>query len=74
MNDQVTGLVIIPDSIDEAEEAIVYLATHPRKCAEMAAKAYETARGSFEIGSKVRTQSRDSWLSGEPRLAVVVSS
>jgi glycosyltransferase involved in cell wall biosynthesis len=53
VKNQVTGLVISPDSVDEAEEAIAYLATHPDNCAEMGVRAYETARGAFEIGNSL---------------------
>jgi len=45
----VTGLVISPGSVDEAENAIAYLATHPRERSEMASKARETVCQSFNI-------------------------
>jgi glycosyltransferase involved in cell wall biosynthesis len=46
---QVTGLVIPPGSVDEAERAILYLATHAQERAEMASKARETVCQSFNI-------------------------
>jgi glycosyltransferase involved in cell wall biosynthesis len=52
VKDGVTGLVISPGSLDEAENAILYLATHPRERAQMAARSRETACRSFDIESK----------------------
>jgi glycosyltransferase involved in cell wall biosynthesis len=45
----VSGLVVAPDSIDEAENAIVYFATHAGERTEMAKKAREIARRCFDI-------------------------
>jgi glycosyltransferase involved in cell wall biosynthesis len=53
VTDRVTGLVIPAGSLDEAENAILYLATHPRERAEMATRARETARRSFDIDNKI---------------------
>jgi len=52
VTDHVTGLVISVGSLDEAENAILYLATHPRECSEMAVKSREVACRSFDIRSK----------------------
>lgn len=54
VRDRVTGLLIKPGSLDEAEEAILYLATHPRECMEMASKSREAACELFDIESKMR--------------------
>jgi len=53
VTDRVTGLVISAGSLDEAENAILYLATHPHECAEMATRARETVRRSFDIDNKI---------------------
>jgi len=50
---QVTGLVIPPASVDEAENAILYLATRPQERAEMAKKARERACQAFDIENKM---------------------
>ena len=50
---QVTGLVIPPGSLDEAESAILYLATHPDERAEMASKARETVCQDFDIENRI---------------------
>jgi glycosyltransferase involved in cell wall biosynthesis len=50
---QVTGLVIRPGSLDEAENAILYLATHPHERAEMATKARETVSQAFDIENRI---------------------
>ena len=52
VTDHVTGLVIPPGSLDDAENAILHLATHPHECAEMATKAREKALQSFDIVAK----------------------
>lgn len=44
-----TGLVISPGSVQEAEDAIVYLATHVRERSEMGVRAREFMRTSFDI-------------------------
>jgi glycosyltransferase involved in cell wall biosynthesis len=53
VTDRATGFVISPGSLDEAENAILYLAMHPRECAEMATKARNTACQSFDIVTKI---------------------
>jgi glycosyltransferase involved in cell wall biosynthesis len=53
VKDQVTGLVIPDNSLDAAEKAILYLATHPRERAEMASKARETVCEHFDIDEKM---------------------
>jgi glycosyltransferase involved in cell wall biosynthesis len=50
---QVTGLVIPPGSVDEAENAILYLATHPHERAEMARKSRETICQSFNVDKQM---------------------
>jgi glycosyltransferase involved in cell wall biosynthesis len=50
---QVTGLVIPPGSVDEAENAIVYLATHPDECAEMARKTREIVVRDFDSENRI---------------------
>ena len=50
---QVTGLVIPPGSVDEAENAIVYLATHPDECAEMASKTREIVVRDFDSENRI---------------------
>jgi glycosyltransferase involved in cell wall biosynthesis len=50
---QVTGLVIPPGSLDEAENAILHLATHPQECAEMASKTRETVCQDFDIEKRI---------------------
>jgi glycosyltransferase involved in cell wall biosynthesis len=50
---QITGLVIPPESLDEAESAILYLATHPHERAEMASKARETVCQAFDIENRI---------------------
>ena len=49
VKDQITGLVIPPASVEAAAEAILYLATNPDKCSEMANKAREEVKRSFDI-------------------------
>jgi glycosyltransferase involved in cell wall biosynthesis len=49
----VSGLVISPASIDEAQKAIIYLATHPQERFEMAQKARETACTSFNLDKQM---------------------
>jgi glycosyltransferase involved in cell wall biosynthesis len=51
---QVAGLVIPPASVDEAENAIVYLATHPAERARMANRARETVCQAFDIEDRMR--------------------
>ncbi len=46
---EATGLVISPDSVDEAENAILYLATHPHERAAMASKSREIACQCFNV-------------------------
>jgi glycosyltransferase involved in cell wall biosynthesis len=53
VKDQITGLVIQPSSVEAAADAILYLATHPHKRAEMASKAREVASHSFDINEKM---------------------
>jgi glycosyltransferase involved in cell wall biosynthesis len=55
---QVTGLVISPGSLDEAENAILYLATHPQERAEMSRKARESAHQNFEIENRIEELKR----------------
>jgi glycosyltransferase involved in cell wall biosynthesis len=50
---KVVGLVIPPASLDEAEDAILYLATHPHERAEMASKTRETVCQSFDIENRI---------------------
>jgi glycosyltransferase involved in cell wall biosynthesis len=50
---QVTGLVISPDSVDEAESAIMYLATHPHERAEMAKRSRETVCQCFNVDKQM---------------------
>jgi glycosyltransferase involved in cell wall biosynthesis len=50
---QVVGLVIPPASVDEAEDAILYLATHPHERAGMASKTRETVRQAFDIETRI---------------------
>jgi glycosyltransferase involved in cell wall biosynthesis len=50
---QVAGLVIPPGSIDAAEDAILYLATHPDERAEMARKSRETVCQLFDIETRM---------------------
>ena len=50
---QVNGLVIPPASVDDAENAILYLATHPHERAEMARKSRETVCQSFELENRI---------------------
>ena len=53
VKDQVTGLVIPPGSVDEAENAIVYLATHPLECAGMASKTRDMVIREFDIENRI---------------------
>jgi len=46
---KMVGLVIPPASLDEAEEAILYLATHPQERAEMASKTRDRVCEEFDI-------------------------
>jgi glycosyltransferase involved in cell wall biosynthesis len=48
-----TGLLITSNSIDEAENAILYLATHPVECAEMGRKSREAAVREFDLEGNV---------------------
>jgi glycosyltransferase involved in cell wall biosynthesis len=50
---QVVGLVIPPGSVDAAEDAILYLATHPDERAEMARKSRETVCQVFDIETRM---------------------
>jgi glycosyltransferase involved in cell wall biosynthesis len=50
----VTGLVIPPASVEGAEEAIVYLGTHPGECSEMANKAREVVCKSFNLDRQMK--------------------
>lgn len=50
----VSGLVISPSSIEQAENAIVYLATHPQERADMAVKARETVCSSFDLDTQMK--------------------
>jgi glycosyltransferase involved in cell wall biosynthesis len=50
----VTGLVIAPASVEETENAIAYLGTHPQECSEMASKARETACSSFNLDTQMK--------------------
>jgi glycosyltransferase involved in cell wall biosynthesis len=47
--DGVNGLVIRPGNVDEAANAIIFLAEHPNECAGMARKARETVCQSFDL-------------------------
>jgi glycosyltransferase involved in cell wall biosynthesis len=51
---QVVGLVIPPGSTEDAEKAILYLATHHKERAEMAGKARETVCRFFDIEDGMR--------------------
>jgi glycosyltransferase involved in cell wall biosynthesis len=53
VKDRVNGLVIAPGSFDEAEEAILFLATHPEERAAMAHAARESVLRSFEIKDRI---------------------
>ena len=53
VQDQVTGLVIPPGSVEAAANAILYLATNPQKHAEMAGKGHEVVSQSFDIDKKM---------------------
>jgi len=53
IKDKEVGLLIPPASVDAAEEAIEYLATHPDECAEMASKAREIVCRAFNLEDKV---------------------
>jgi glycosyltransferase involved in cell wall biosynthesis len=50
---QVAGLVIPPGSVEEAENAIVYLATHPLERAQMASKTREIVIRDFDIENRI---------------------
>jgi glycosyltransferase involved in cell wall biosynthesis len=52
--DQVIGLVIPPDSVDAAAEAIRYLATHSAERDRMASGARETVCKAFDIEDRMR--------------------
>jgi glycosyltransferase involved in cell wall biosynthesis len=54
VKDRVTGLIIRSGTLDEVENAILYLATHPLECAEMAAKSRETAYRSFNAETEIK--------------------
>ena len=51
--DKVVGLVIPPASLDGAEQAIEYLATHPQERARMASRTRETVCRLFDIQSRI---------------------
>jgi glycosyltransferase involved in cell wall biosynthesis len=53
VKDQVVGLVIPPESVEAASDAILYLATHPRERAEMAGRTRETVVRSFDIENRM---------------------
>ncbi len=53
VKDKITGLVISPGSLDETENAILYLATHPSERTEMAVMAREIACRNFNIDNKI---------------------
>lgn len=53
VRDRVTGLIVHAGRLDEVENAILYLATHPVECAEMAAKSRETVSRSFNPESEI---------------------
>ena len=53
VKDQVVGLVIPPASVEAATDAIIDLATHPDKSAEMASRTRDTVRKSFDIENKI---------------------
>jgi glycosyltransferase involved in cell wall biosynthesis len=50
----INGLVIEPGSVEEAEKAIVHLATHEQECIEMAKNARRRACESFDIESQMK--------------------
>jgi glycosyltransferase involved in cell wall biosynthesis len=54
VEDQVSGLVIPPGSVEAATDAILYLATNPNRRREMARKTRETVRKSFDIDVRMR--------------------
>jgi glycosyltransferase involved in cell wall biosynthesis len=58
VKDQVVGLVIPPGSVEAAADAIMYLATHPDKRAEMASKTRETVCQAFDIEDRVSELTR----------------
>ncbi len=47
----VEGLIVPPGSVDEVADAISYLATHPRECAEMSRMARARVREAFDVQS-----------------------
>jgi glycosyltransferase involved in cell wall biosynthesis len=49
VKDQISGLVIPPESVEAAAEAIICLATNPDKHSEMASKTREQVKQSFDI-------------------------
>ncbi len=53
VEDQVTGLVIPPASVEAAADAILDLATNRDKCASMASKAREVVSQSFDIETQM---------------------
>ena len=53
VKDQVNGLLISPGSLEEAEEAILFLATRTHDRAEMALRARETVCQAFELRNKI---------------------
>jgi glycosyltransferase involved in cell wall biosynthesis len=50
---KVTGLVISPGSVDEAENAILHLATHPQERAAMGRKSRETVCQCFSVDKQL---------------------
>ena len=54
VKDGITGIVIHPGSVDDAENAIAYLATHPVERAEMGRRARETVTQNFERDQKIK--------------------
>lgn len=53
VNRDEVGVVIRPGSVEEAERAIIDLATHPSERAAMGAKAREVVRRSFDIDYRI---------------------
>jgi len=53
VSDQVTGLVIPPESVDAAAGAIMHLATHPSERGRMAGAARERACQAFDIEDRM---------------------
>jgi glycosyltransferase involved in cell wall biosynthesis len=53
VKDHITGLVIPPSSVEAAADAILYLATHPDKRAQMASKSREMVIQNFDIEDRI---------------------